>query len=288
MSSELAVISPNNLNEAKELASTLANANSMPQALRKSPADVLAIVMAGAELGLAPMQSIRGIVLIEGRPTLSADAMGALVKSSPKCEYLICTETTEKRAVFRTKRKGDPEAVTFEFTIAEAEKAGLTRPTVSGKPSNWHRYPKAMLRARAQSGICRLVYSDLMLGVYDPDELDAPEERDITPKPVASTVVEKTEALKRRLNIVDEVPAPQPSPPSAPLDPATVGWGKNAALRLAELDDAKLRWYVDDAEKKAASKTGDESLTWAAHHARYVAEMERRAVTAPVVAEVTP
>ena len=283
MSSELAIISPSNLTEAKELASTLSNASSMPQALRKSPADVLAIVMAGAELGLAPMQSIRGIVLIEGRPTLSADAMGALVKSSPKCEYLLCVETTDKIATFRTKRKGDPEAVTFSFSLAEAAQAGLT-----GR-GQWAKYPKAMLRARAQSGICRLVYSDLMLGVYDPDEIEAPAERDVTPKPVASTVVEKTEALKRRLNIVDEAPVPQPSPPSATLDPAAVGWGKNAALPLAELTDEKLRWYLDDAEKKAASKAGDESLTWAAHHARYVAEAERRAVApAPFVPEVTP
>ena len=167
MEQSLVVIRPRGLEEAKDLASTLASARTIPQALQKSPADVLAIILSGAELGLAPMQSIRGIVLIQGKPTLSADAMGALAKSRRDvCEYLVLRHSDAQRATYETKRVGDPSPTHMSFTMEEAQKARLTG-------DNWQKYPAAMLRARALSAICRAVYPDLLLGVYDPDELEA-------------------------------------------------------------------------------------------------------------------
>lgn len=274
--SSLTIISPTTFAEAKELSTYLSNANTMPAALKKSPADVLAIVMAGAELGLAPMQAIRGIHLIEGKPTLSADAMGALVKASPKCEYLQCTVTTDKIATFVTKRVGDPEPTTLSFTIEEANLAGLNRPTQSGKPSNWTKFPKAMLRARAQSAICRLVYSDLMLGVYDPDELEADAPR--IEKHVESTVVATVESLKADLKAKK---APKPTPPpraSVAEDERCVGWGKNADLVLADLDDDKVRWYVANAEEKASANEGNERDVWVDRLLRYTTELAKRGI----------
>lgn len=282
--SSLTIISPTTLAEAKELATTLSNANSMPAALKKSPADVLAIVMAGAELGLAPMQSIRGIMLIEGKPTLSADAMGALVKASPKCEYLQCTVTTDKVATFVTKRRGDPEPTTMSFTIEEANQAGLNKPTQSGKPSNWTKFPKAMLRARAQSAICRLVYSDLMLGVYDPDELDAPAEKhvDSTAAETPATVdaLKTTLKAKRRAHIVD-VPAAVES------EEGRVGWGKNSAMKLADLEREKVEWYLADAEKKAEANAADDRDVWVDRMLRYSEELAKRG-NASAVEAISP
>lgn len=163
----LAVISPQNITEARDLASTLAKASMVPSSFRGNPADVMAVVMAGAELGLMPMQSLRGIVMIEGKPTLSADAMGALVMARRDvCEWLRCVKTDGESAEYETQRKGHPKPTVFRFTIGEAAAAGL-----KGK-GNWSKYPAAMLRARALSGICRMVYPDLLMGVYDPEELE--------------------------------------------------------------------------------------------------------------------
>lgn len=162
----ITILSPRNLTEAKELASTLSSARTIPEALQKAPADVLAIVMAGAELGLAPMQSLRALVLIKGKPTLSADAMGALVKSRRDvCQFLTLDSSDATRATYSTQRVGDPKPTTLSFTIEEARTAGLNG-------DNWRKFPAAMLRARALSAICRAVYPDLILGVYDPEELE--------------------------------------------------------------------------------------------------------------------
>ncbi|MCR4295885.1 MAG: recombinase RecT, partial [Elusimicrobia bacterium] len=195
---DLFVISPKSIEEAKMLAATLAPSAVLPAALHQKPADVLAIVLTGAELGLAPMQAIRGIKMIKGVPTLSADIMAALVKSRRDvCEYLVCIETSATRCSLEAKRHGDPRPTTLVYTMEQAQKAGL-----SGQDT-YRKHPDAMLRARATSAICRLVFPDLVAGLYDPSEIDTespiqgvapPLERDVTP-----TNGKRTEAVKASL-----------------------------------------------------------------------------------------
>lgn len=196
----ITIISPRTLDEAKSLATTLSAARTIPEALQKAPADVLAIVMAGAELGLAPMQSLRALVLIKGKPTLSADAMGALVKSRRDvCEWLVLESSDATRATYATKRVGDPKPTSLSFTLEEAKTAGLNG-------DNWRKFPAAMLRARALSAICRAVYPDLILGVYDPDELA--EARDVTPPPDASPPRRVRKLQTETGAVIDMAPQP--------------------------------------------------------------------------------
>lgn len=172
MSDALAVVAPKSIEESERLSLTLSKSRLLPEALAGKPSDILATILAGAELGLAPMQSLRGIVIIKGKPTLSADTMGALVKRRRDvCEYLVVRESSDKRATYETKRVGDPSPTSLSFTSDDAVRAKLNG-------ENWQKYPAAMLRARALSAICRSVYPDLCLGLYDPDEL--------TPEPVRS------------------------------------------------------------------------------------------------------
>lgn len=281
MSSELA-IAPKSLDEAKSLSAILSKTGLVPEALRGKEADILFVVLTGAEMGLGPMKSLQAFESIKGRVGMKPVWMLGMVRSHPSIED-ITLDSTPTKAVCTSQRKGSPKILRTEFTMEDAKTAGLTSSDM------YRKWPARMLGWRCTAIHCREHHSDIIGGHYSSEEIESFEERDVTPKSVASTVVEKTEALKRRLNIVDEAPVPQPSPPSATLDPVAVGWGKHAALPLAELTDEKLRWYLDDAEKKAASKAGDESLTWAAHHARYVAEAERRAVApAPFAPGVTP
>lgn len=221
--SELTVISPTSIAEAKDLATTLAAARTLPEALQKSPADVLAIILAGAELGLAPMQSLRGLVLIKGKPTLSADAMGALVKRrSDVCKWLRLVSSTPEAATYETQRAGEPEPTRMSFTIADAQRAGLNG-------DNWKKFPAAMLRARALTAICRAVYPDLILGVYDPDELEPQPEREVSPPPATPLPAVTAPVVDAELV--------RPSPPKAePLDAKLVESGIAAAKSLADLE----------------------------------------------------
>lgn len=182
---EIVVITPRTFDEAKSMSSTLAKASLLPQALRGKEADVLMTVMAGAELGLGPILSIRSIHVIEGKPTLSADLIAALcLRRADVCEYLTPVESNSTKATYSAKRKGAPAPVTMSFTIDEAKQAGL-----AGK-GNWLKYPAAMLRARCISAICRAVFPDLVGGLYDSDsaEIEAPSPRASPPSHVVDVV----------------------------------------------------------------------------------------------------
>jgi hypothetical protein len=139
--------------------------------------------MQGRELGLQPMQSLRGINVIKGKPTVAADLMGALVQSHPSgvCEYLLLTESSATRASYETRRKGAPRPVTMSYTMEQARTAGN-----AGK-DNYKLHAEAMLRARALSAICRAVYQDIVYGLYVTGEIPAENDEatyvdaDVTP-----------------------------------------------------------------------------------------------------------
>jgi hypothetical protein len=138
----------------------------VPRALRGRPEAIVAVVLAGHELGLGPMQSLAQVNLIQGRPSLAAEAMRALVMAAG---HTLVVEAGDDAATVRAHRRDWPaeQWATFRFTLADAERAGLL-----GKDT-WKQYPRAMLSARATSEACRATFPDVLAGIsYTPDELD--------------------------------------------------------------------------------------------------------------------
>lgn len=125
------------------------------------------ILMTGRELGLQPMQSLRGIYVVEGKPTLSADMMVAVIRGSGLCESWRIVESTAERCTITTRRKGEQHDASRTWTKADATLAG-----VAGKDT-WRKYPAIMLRHRCAADLARQEYPDVLLGLYDPDELGA-------------------------------------------------------------------------------------------------------------------
>ena len=136
-----------------------------------TPQAVLSTMLLGRELGMPAMAALRSVHVIEGKHSLSADLMVALVLKSGMAEYFQLVESTDKACTFETKRKGAPQPQRLSFTIEDAKKADLLRPSRSGKPTQWDKMPKQMLRARAKSELARLEYPDLLAGLYTPEEL---------------------------------------------------------------------------------------------------------------------
>ena len=92
--------------------------------------DALYIALAGADVGMGPTQSLRSINVIEGKPTLSADAIAAICRRSPLCRYLHSVEMTALSSTWATWREGDPEEVRYTFSLDDARRAGLSDGTV--------------------------------------------------------------------------------------------------------------------------------------------------------------
>ena len=158
---------PQGFAELDQLSEKLSKSALLPEALRNKPQDVMFQIMTGAELGFGPTASIRGVHIIAGKPTLSADAMVALCLRSGHCEYFVQTESSATSVTFETKRKSAPVVQRTTWTWEDAKRAGLNT------KENWRLYPRQMLASRAKAELARVAYSDLLFGVYDPDELES-------------------------------------------------------------------------------------------------------------------
>ncbi len=217
---------PENASQAAKLASWLAKSNLLPTALRGKPADVLVTLITGHELGISPMQAVRGMHVIEGKAVASADLMGALVRRNREvCMYLRLAESDDQHATYETQRAGDPEATRMTYTIEQAAKAGL-----AGK-DNWKKHPAAMLRARCLSAITRAVYPDMVLGVYDIDEaLEFNGHRPVNVTPRATTAEIENDAepaiQPQRRSAAKQPVTPQSSPPEPTDDNKGIWTGK--------------------------------------------------------------
>ncbi len=222
---------PKSLDEARQLSSELASSPLMPVDLRGKKGDVLIIIMTGAELGLPPMQSIRSVSVIKGKPSLSADLMVALCKRRPDvCESLVLVEASEKVATYRAKHVGEPETV-MSFTMADAQAAGLAGQDM------YKKYPKQMLRARCASLICRAIFPELMMGVYDADSGEltdgvVPPTAPPAPPPPPAPVARLERATEDAATEVPGEPPASVALPSGPPPPKTPEFDRHFEAEL--------------------------------------------------------
>ena len=172
---------PTTMTEAIQFSEMLASSNMIPKQYQGKPNDVLVCVQWGYEMGLAPMQALQNIAVINGKPSVYGDAAMALVQNSPVCEdieELIEDEGTPNPvAVCIAKRKGR-KPVTAKFSVEDAKRAGLW-----GKQGPWTQYPKRMLQMRARGFALRDAFPDVLKGLITIEEaMDFPTEA--TPAPV--------------------------------------------------------------------------------------------------------
>ena len=150
------------------LAKALINGGGFLPAHIKSEGEVVAVVLAGRELGMPPMSSIRCIRLIKGQVVLDAALQLALMIRAG-ASYKWVEDGRAGRATLEVKRAGQ-EPYLSVFEIADAERAGLVK-----DDSNWKKWPAAMLRARAVSGAGKAYFPDVLAGVYVPGEIEGDE-----------------------------------------------------------------------------------------------------------------
>lgn len=146
----------------------------------KTTQTAFTIVQMGKELGFAPMQALHQIVPIQGKLSLSAKAIGAVLRKGGvkfrtledgvyvygekvSIEKLEAEKATGMRTTIEFTRDGMIELCSF--TWRDAELAGLTT------KDNWKRMPKEMLYARCLAKGANRIGQDLLLGLYMTDEL---------------------------------------------------------------------------------------------------------------------
>ncbi len=150
-------------------------------------ADAFTIAKMGRELGFPIMQSFHFIIPIQGKLTLSAKAIGALLRkggvtmqTTEDAMYVYRDGSTsqykkagvgdappevpvDKRTSILFTRDGISELVSFTWT--DATNQGLVT------KDNWKRMPREMLWARCLSKGANRIGQDLLLGLYSTDEM---------------------------------------------------------------------------------------------------------------------
>lgn len=153
---------------AVELAKHVSNTHFVPAGLRGRPDAIVAAIMYGDELGLGPMRSLSWISIIDGKPSIAAEAHRALILAAG--HEIWPEEQTNTRVTMAGRRRGEDRVVEVTWTADDAKRAGL-----AGK-TNWRSYPRAMLAARATAELARLLFADVLGGFATMDEEGNPLE----------------------------------------------------------------------------------------------------------------
>jgi hypothetical protein len=126
-------------------------------------AQAQAIILAGRELGLEPLQSLRTMAFINGRLTMSVQLQLALARQRAGVRVEQLTETDDSCTVTLVR---DDERITCTYTLADARRAGLDR------SHGWQKYPRQMLRWRAIGDALRIIAPDVVMGLLSPEEAE--------------------------------------------------------------------------------------------------------------------
>lgn len=173
----------------------------------KTPDQAMALMLIAQAEGLHPAIAATHYHVINGRPTLKADAMMARFQTAGGS--VRWGEYTDKRVVgtFSHPQGGSVE---IEWTLDMAMAAGLT------KNPTWKSYPRQMLRARCISEGIRTVFPGVVVGTYTPEEAEdmAPQPAQCQPVTEPADEVLDFAAVMRRIDAtktVDELNALKPA-----------------------------------------------------------------------------
>ena len=108
---------------AADLAKSIAGTEFVPASLRQNPAAIAACILYGDEVGLGPMQALAKIAVIDGRPSLSSEAMRSLILAAG--HDLWIEEATVSKATIAGKRHDSEQTSRVTWTMDDARRAGL-------------------------------------------------------------------------------------------------------------------------------------------------------------------
>jgi hypothetical protein len=129
----------------------------------KTPTQALALGLLCQAEGRHPAEAARDYHIIQGRPTLKADAMLArFQQAGGRVEWT----RYDDQAVVGVFTHPSGGKLTLEWTMERAKTAGLAGKEV------WKQYPRNMLRSRVIAEAIRTVYPGVLSGCYLEDEIE--------------------------------------------------------------------------------------------------------------------
>jgi len=161
-----AIFSPEGLQQALTVCTHFLESRSLPSSY-KNASQVLMAIQAGRELGMKPIESVNGFMVINGQVKLWGTALtGRVTLQGYKIKWGKCTPQSATVSIID--QEGIETGIEI-YTIEDAKIAGLL-----GK-QNWRAHPKTMLRWRALSNCVKFNFPHLLQGfslVEDDDNVN--------------------------------------------------------------------------------------------------------------------
>jgi hypothetical protein len=157
---------PRSFSEAVEFSAHIAGTSFVPSHFKGKPEEILAAIQYGAEVGLGPMAALNGLAVIQGKVTMYASTMRALVEASGLMEKCSVTYTDSPPCSTVVVRRTGREDATFSFSYDDAMRANLATRDM------YKKYPERMYTARAISFALRDEFADVLRGILAAEEMD--------------------------------------------------------------------------------------------------------------------
>ena len=278
---KIMAIIPQSWSEIVSMAAAIVRAGMAPKHYEGSVEKASVAIMAGLEVGLAPLAALQGIYVINNTPTLYGDALLALVRGSGLLEDISEEQIEDEAGVptlarCRVKRRGQASWAEQEITQVQAKKAGWW-----GKSGPWTATPKRMMQMRARGWVLRDTFADVLKGIKPAEEME--DMLDVTahgeaitsppPPPQRSDFVETPSETKAADPAVTQ-DRPPPVGANAESKSASTSEGmpqKSWAVNLpegADGDGARLRAILQLLDEMATTEVDVDAL--AKTHGRFL------------------
>ena len=257
---------PQNLDQAMRLAEFMARGKMVPDHLR-NPSDALMVIEQAMRWSMSPYAVAQCTSVIQGKLMFSGTLVSAAVHSSG---------ILDGRLTYTFAGEGDARSITVHGTIrGETEPRDIIVRLRDAKTTNqmWTKQPDQQLCYFATRAWARRHTPEVMLGVYSPEEFDAPSQR---PDAFAGTTIDSQPEATGLTPRVEVVPEPDPMPPP-PRKPTITEWLDALGQRLeraADLDAVEAIATEPDvvrasgAFRNGAKKRLDDMVFAAMHRTR--------------------
>lgn len=149
--------SERSLEASVDYARKLSASDLLPKSYQGKPQNVLLAIEHGRSLGIAPITAINMVHVISGKPSASAQLIGALVR---RAGHTLRVKGDNQSATCKIIRSDDPE---FEFAVTWTMERAKTAKLLANP--TWASYPEAMLKARAITECARDACPEVLAGI---------------------------------------------------------------------------------------------------------------------------
>lgn len=192
-----------------------ASSDLVPTAYKGKPENCFIAIEMADRMGISPFAMLQSLVIIQGKPSMEAKLIIALVNDSNLFENPLDFEVVGD----------DPHAKNFKVrAVATMRKTGklcqgpwITYQMVEGEGwlskqgSKWKTMPDLMFRYRAASYFAKIYAPNITMGMQTREEMEDVTPIDITPRKQAPALVAPAEQATQQAVVVDQTATASPA-----------------------------------------------------------------------------